>query len=105
MIKTNDEVTTKTALNLLQNNIRPPLKCIRPKQPANRLTPLYSGVASSVDLDIINDMFLHHLEQMELKIRFCKRITSRQKETSTLMIRLITGDLVTYKRQTVQCIF
>uniref|UniRef100_A0AAR5PHC2 Pre-C2HC domain-containing protein n=1 Tax=Dendroctonus ponderosae TaxID=77166 RepID=A0AAR5PHC2_DENPD len=43
-------------------------------------------------------MFLDHLRDLQLQIRFCKRIISRVKGTPTLMIRLITGDHATYER-------
>jgi len=43
-------------------------------------------------------MFSKQLEKLGLKIRFCKRIISRERNSPTLLIRLITGDLTTYKK-------
>lgn len=106
LIKTNDEYnTTKTLNSLQQQKTITSFKAYTPKTTlptqANTqrpFTPSYSVVATGVDLDITDEMFLHHLGKMHLKIRFCKRIISRQRGAPTLMIRLITGDLTTYER-------
>jgi len=62
------------------------------------ITPSYSVVATGVDMDITDEMFLSHLQRLNLQIRFCRRIISRQRGTPTLMMRLITGDLNTYEK-------
>lgn len=107
LIKTNDEVNTRKLLNILQQqkiintfNLCPPNKVtLQTQTTTNRhLTPSYSVVATGVDLDISDEMFLHHLQKMQFNIRFCKRIISRQRGTPTLMMRLITGELATYER-------
>lgn len=106
LIKTNDENNTRKSLNLLQQQeIINSFSLCTPKSTqqfqtnsSRRFTPSYSVVATGVDLDISDEMFLHHLEKMQLKIRFCKRITSRQRGTPTMMMRLITGELATYEK-------
>jgi len=61
-----------------------------------QLTPSYSVVATGVD--ITDEMYLNHLQRLNLQIRFCRSIISRQRKTPTLMMRLILGDLNTYEK-------
>lgn len=105
LIKTNDENTTKKLLNILQqqkviNSFS--LYTAKPTQvqtnSSRSFTPSYSVIATGVELDISDEMFLQHLEKRQLKIRFCKRIISRQRGKPTLMMRLITGELATYEK-------
>lgn len=106
IIKTNNENKATEALQLLiqQKSIssfkRADTNHTTIQQTSNKryITPSYSVVATGVDLDIPDDMFLKHLQKLNLEIRFCKRIISRQRGTPTLMMRLITGNLNTYEK-------
>ncbi|XP_066258011.1 uncharacterized protein [Euwallacea similis] len=108
LIKTNDEQKTTEALRLLlQQNVITSFKLGRNETTSTQykkntnhhnITASCSVVATGVDLEITDEMFFKHLERMELRIRFCKRIISRQRNAPTLMMRLITGDLATYEK-------
>ncbi|ERL93943.1 hypothetical protein D910_11229 [Dendroctonus ponderosae] len=87
VIKTNDESNTTKALERLTqqgvvtsykvypNTTTPPLLT----NVKRNITPSYSVVATGVDLDITDEMFLDHLRDLQLQIRFCKRIISRKQ--------------------------
>ncbi|XP_066258008.1 uncharacterized protein [Euwallacea similis] len=106
LIKTNNEGGTAEALQMLtQREIiasfkvnKTPTAVMNQTNTVRRMSPSYSVVATGVDLDITDDMFLKHLEGLGLNVRFCRRIISRQRSTPTLMMRLITGDLTTYEK-------
>lgn len=106
LIKTNNEEKATTSLQLLvQQKIVTSFKLsninsstIQPIKTNRHITPSYSVVATGVDLDITDEMFSEHLQKLNLQIRFCKRIISRQRGTPTLMMRLITGDLSSYEK-------
>ncbi|XP_066260796.1 uncharacterized protein [Euwallacea similis] len=106
LIKTNNEGGTAEALQMLtQREIitsfkinKTPTAVTNQTNTVRRMSPSYSVVATGVDLDITDCMFLKHLEKLGLNVRFCRRIISRQRSTPTLMMRLITGDLTTYEK-------
>lgn len=107
LIKTNNEnQATETLQRLQKENLittfkqhKTDTKITTQQFRTNRsVTPSYSVVATGVDLDITDEMFLRHLEKMDLQIRFCKRIISRERNNPTLLVRLITGDLKTYEK-------
>jgi len=106
LIKTNNENKAKECLQLLiQQKVITSFKKldvshtkIQQTTTDRHITPSYSVVATGVDLEITDEMFLKHLQKLNLQIRFCKRIISRQRGTPTLMIRLITGHLSTYEQ-------
>lgn len=106
VIKTNNaNKATESLQLLLQQNVLTSFKKIETTNTTmqqtytNRhITPSYSVVATGVDMDITDEMFLSHLQRLNLQIRFCRRIISRQRGTPTLMMRLITGDLNTYEK-------
>ncbi|XP_048516917.1 uncharacterized protein LOC125502522, partial [Dendroctonus ponderosae] len=108
LIKTNQEDKTSkilqqlkqenavTSCKLQKNDNLPRIR--QQKSGHHHITPSYSVVATGVDLDIEDSMFLERLEQQGFKIRFCRRIISRERNAPTLMMRLITGDISTYER-------
>lgn len=107
IIKTNDELKAIETLQQMKNeNLittfaqqKTDNKTTMQHSNTNRyVNPTYSVVATGVDLDITDEMFLNHLQKMELQVRFCKRIISRARNSPTLMMRLITGDLTTYEK-------
>ncbi|XP_066252658.1 uncharacterized protein [Euwallacea similis] len=106
LVKTNDERKAHEGLQtlVLQKAItsfkllNTPTATSKLTSTTRHITPSYSVVATGVELDITDEMFLRNLERLQLKIRFCKRIISRQRGVPTLMMRLITGDLKTYEQ-------
>ncbi|XP_066146781.1 uncharacterized protein [Euwallacea fornicatus] len=107
-IKTNDEKTTNGLMTLTNSGTvssfnltsSPNSTLNTSNSTANPLLiPTYSAVVTGVDLEISDDLFRQNLEKIGLtKIRFCKRIISRARNTPTYMIRLITGNLATYEK-------
>ncbi|XP_048523560.1 uncharacterized protein LOC109543862 isoform X1 [Dendroctonus ponderosae] len=102
--KVNDTKTTQALQLLIEWGLITSYKMLHSNttttpQVTNRpISPSYLVVATGVDLEISDEMFLQQLREQNFTIRFCKRIISRQRDRPTLMVRLITGDVNTYER-------
>lgn len=59
--------------------------------------PNYSCVIARVEKEINDEELNNHLKKANYEFRYCKRIISKQTNTPTSLIRIITGNINTYE--------
>lgn len=60
--------------------------------------PNYSCVIARVEKEINDEELNNHLKKANYEFRYCKRIISKQTNTPTSLIRIITGNINTYEK-------